>query len=306
MDKKELNSKVKLLVETLSIIKDDKSLALKGGVAINYFHNEVPRYSVDIDLAYMPVKNREDALKDITKSVSDMKSKIESETNGYIATPHFLKSEKVAPRLYVNDGNTEIKVEINTVIRGSVYSPEKATLSKTAQEEFEAYIEFNTLNKADIYGGKMCAALDRQLARDLFDMKVLFDSGGGITEEMRKAFLVYLASGPRPMSELLQPNLLDFSDSYNKELLLTIKKIVSISELEQTRKQLITYLKENIKQNEKEFLLSIKEGEPDWNKLEIKGIDKLAGIRWKVENIKKMSSEKRLEARERLKRALDF
>jgi hypothetical protein len=46
------------------------------------------------------------------------------------------------------------------------------------------------LSIPDLYGGKICAALDRQHPRDLFDVKVLLEQGG-ITEELRKAFVVY-------------------------------------------------------------------------------------------------------------------
>lgn len=305
MKDKQIQIQTKLLVKTLEAIKDDPNLALKGGVAINYFHNDLPRLSVDIDLTYLPIKNREDTLKDITDSIVRMKEKLDSNSQQIIATPKFLKSENVAPTIRVSKEGVDIKVEINTVVRGSIYPPKQMSLSNAAQEEFNAYVEFNTLTKADIYGGKMCAALDRQLARDLFDMKILFDSGG-ITEETRKAFIVYLASGPRPMNELLSPNLIDMQDSYENNLLPIMRKHISLSELIETRKQLITYLKENITQNEKEFLLSIKDGEPDWNKLDIKGIDKLAGINWKVENIKKMSLDKRIKAKEKLKKSLEF
>jgi len=56
----------------------------------------------------------------------------------------------------------------------------------------------------DLYGGKLCAALDRQHPRDLFDVHGLFQEEG-ITNDIRRAFVVYLASHDRPMSELLNP-----------------------------------------------------------------------------------------------------
>jgi hypothetical protein len=39
----------------------------------------------------------------------------------------------------------------------------------------------------DLYAGKLCAALDRQHPRDLFDVKFLFDNEG-LTEDLRKTF----------------------------------------------------------------------------------------------------------------------
>ena len=61
-----------------------------------------------------------------------------------------------------------------------------------------------SLDRAELYGGKIVAALDRQHCRDLFDIKILFEHGG-ITEEIRTAFVGYLAGHIRPMHELLRP-----------------------------------------------------------------------------------------------------
>ncbi len=66
-------------------------------------------------------------------------------------------------------------------------------------------MEIPVLSFADLYGGKICAALDRQHPRDLFDIKLLSEARG-LNEEVSQAFVIYLASHNRPMSELLSPN----------------------------------------------------------------------------------------------------
>jgi len=71
---------------------------------------------------------------------------------------------------------------------------------------------------ADIYGGKICAALDRQHPRDLFDIKLLLDHEG-ITNEIRKSFIVHLISHDRPMSELLKPRYQDIKKSLKMNLM---------------------------------------------------------------------------------------
>jgi predicted nucleotidyltransferase component of viral defense system len=58
----------------------------------------------------------------------------------------------------------------------------------------------------DLYAGKLVAALDRQHPRDLFDVRDLL-AAEGITEKLRQAFIVYLLSHHRPMSEVLAPGL---------------------------------------------------------------------------------------------------
>jgi predicted nucleotidyltransferase component of viral defense system len=48
-----------LLLRMLPLIDREKVFALKGGTAINFFWRDIPRLSVDIDLTYIPIKERE-------------------------------------------------------------------------------------------------------------------------------------------------------------------------------------------------------------------------------------------------------
>ena len=47
--------RVRLLVEILPVLAKEPRFALKGGTAINLFEHDLPRLSVDIDLAWLPV-----------------------------------------------------------------------------------------------------------------------------------------------------------------------------------------------------------------------------------------------------------
>lgn len=68
---------VGLLVEVLPVLNQfNKVFALKGGTAINLFHSNMPRLSVDIDLAYIKPNNREKAYADINKNLMKMKAMI--------------------------------------------------------------------------------------------------------------------------------------------------------------------------------------------------------------------------------------
>jgi len=44
-----------LLLRILPLIHKEEAFALKGGTAINFFIRELPRLSVDIDLAYLGI-----------------------------------------------------------------------------------------------------------------------------------------------------------------------------------------------------------------------------------------------------------
>lgn len=82
------------------------------------------------------------------------------------------------------------------MLRGTVYAPTVIPVSKDVEEEF-GYAEIQVVDFADLYAGKICAALDRQHPRDLFDVKMLLDNEG-LTENLRKALLVYIISTTGP------------------------------------------------------------------------------------------------------------
>ena len=65
-------------------------------------------------------------------------------------------------------------------------------------------LDIQCISFAELYGGKICAALDRQHPRDLFDIKLLLDNEG-ISELIRKAFIVFLIGDNRSINEPLNP-----------------------------------------------------------------------------------------------------
>ena len=53
---------VRLLLSVLPDMAREPMFALKGGTAINLFHRDMPRLSVDIDLTYLPVADGQPSL----------------------------------------------------------------------------------------------------------------------------------------------------------------------------------------------------------------------------------------------------
>ena len=49
---------VALLIRIMPSIYKIKEFAVHGGTAINLFHSNLPRYSIDIDVTYIPIKCR--------------------------------------------------------------------------------------------------------------------------------------------------------------------------------------------------------------------------------------------------------
>lgn len=290
------------MLRVIPHVAAESCFALKGGTAINLFVRDMPRLSVDIDLTYLPVDEpRETALKKISEALSRIAATIRKAVPGSkVQESRAQKPERIA-KLVVAVGQTRIKIEPNDVIRGSVFPIEEHDLTQHAEEVFELSVSARTLSIADLYGGKLCAALDRQHPRDLFDVKVLLENEG-ITDDIRKAFVVYLASHDRPINELIDPTRKDFRHIYEGEFSGMTVEEVEYADLIAAREALIETLKRELTNDEKAFLVSLKEGQPRWNLMGLEGIEKLPAVQWKLMNILKMSEKKRAESLEKLKR----
>jgi Nucleotidyl transferase AbiEii toxin, Type IV TA system len=206
-------------------------------------------------------------------------------------------------KLFIENANARIIIEPNLILRGTIYPIKKMDLAPAVETRFKTFVSnvpiasFN-----DVYAGKICAALGRQHPRDLFDVKLLLEDK--ISEELKKAFLIYLVSNNRPMYELLEPYRLDQRQVYQDEFVGMTNLHVSYEELIEAREALIKEIKHVLADNDKEFLVSIKRGNPEWNKIELPNIDQLPGIKWKLLNIRKMNKEKHKAAIEKLERVL--
>ena len=292
----------KLLLQVLPYLEKSGHFALKGGTAINLFVRDMPRLSVDIDLTYLPLNTREEALADISKSLKEVATQVRRVLGAQVEEQR-LKGTDHTVKLTVRHQEATIKVEPNLVLRGTIYPPVQVTLCHKAEEMFELSVSARLLSLADLYGGKICAALDRQHPRDFFDIKLLLENEG-LTDEIRRAFVVYLASHDRPMNELLKPKLKDMKPTFEKEFKGMTLEPIDLKHLVETRDELLRLIHKGLTVSEKKFLLSLKDGEPDWNLLELPGIERLPGFRWKLENIRQMSAKKRQEQSMRLKKAM--
>ena len=67
---------VEPLVQTLPQVAEEKYFALKGGTAINLLVRDMPRLSVDIDLTYLPIADREHSLQEIEAAPKRIEDRI--------------------------------------------------------------------------------------------------------------------------------------------------------------------------------------------------------------------------------------
>jgi predicted nucleotidyltransferase component of viral defense system len=292
---------VQLLVQLLPLIAEENCFALKGGTAINLFVRDLPRLSVDIDLVYLPINNRQEALNDITRSLARIAQRIKKVFLDIEIIESF-KSKPDALRLVISKKGVKIKIELSPVLRGTVFEPEVRDVCQKVEDEF-GYAEIAVVALPDLYAGKICAALDRQHPRDLYDAKILLDHEG-LTDTIRQTLLVYLISHPRPIAELLSPASKDIKQLYKGEFLQMEEQYVSLEELELTRENLILSVNTELTDKEKHFLLSFKKKVPDWSLLSLEGIENLPAVNWKLKNINNMKSEKHDVAYKKLQQVL--
>jgi predicted nucleotidyltransferase component of viral defense system len=292
-----------LLLQMLPLVMRENVFALKGGTAINFFWRDYPRLSVDIDLTYVPIKDRNASLQEINDGMLKIEVGIlKLKPTAYVQRK-FEPLTRSVVSLIIRDNDVTIKVEVNYNLRGTVFGTIKKKLCKKAEDEFGLSLSVNTLSFEDIYGGKIVAALDRQHPRDLFDVKVLLDNEG-LTDNIRKAFIVYLISHNRSLIEILDPGLQDIKDTFESDFVGMTTKQVELTDLLNARTELIHTIKKSLTVDEIKFLLSWKNKKPDWQLLGIDGIENLPGVKRRLMNLEKMEKNKHKEAVEKLEKYL--
>ncbi len=293
---------VRLLVMLLPHVAKQDCFALKGGTAINLFLRDMPRLSVDIDLTYIPVEDRDTSLAGIDDALFRITNDIERAVPRTSVRSSTLKGTDKKFKLVVSQGFATVKVEVTPVLRGSVFPTEQRQLSPKAEAEF-GFARVPLLSFEDLYAGKMCATLDRQHPRDLYDIHLLLNNEG-ISERLKNAFLVYLMSHNRPMAELLAPHLVDIEPLHRTEFDGMTFEPISLLNLEGTLSQLIQKIHGALSDPDRRFLVSFKRGEADWSAFPIPDVERLPAIQWKTLTLNRMDRTKRKKAIIKLEKVL--
>ena len=293
---------VALIIDLLPLIGEETCFALKGGTAINLFVRDLPRLSVDIDLTYLQREMRNDALTNIGTALERVAARIEETMPGMAAT-RLVDKEGNLLKLQFERQGVRVIAEVSPVLRGTVLEPVMMDVSPTVKAEL-AYTRMRLLDPRELYAGKLCAALDRQHPRDLFDVKALLEDDG-IDVSLMDVFVVYLVSGNRPIAELLAPNLVPLEDTFTSHFMGMAFNAISLQELEETRVTMVRLIHEKLTEAHKRFLLALKQGEPDWSLLPFENIHDLPAVKWKLRNLAAMSPRKREESIKRLAQVLE-
>jgi predicted nucleotidyltransferase component of viral defense system len=300
MSEERYRKQVRLLLQVIPVVAQESCFALHGGTAINLFVRDMPRVSVDIDLTYIPLEDRETTLSNIAKALDSIRLKLQKNDSS-LQVEH---KQDIA-KLLINNREAVIKLEVNHVGRGVIGETLKRSLCMKAQEEFDVFCAIPVVPLGQLFGGKICAALDRQHPRDLFDVKWLLENEG-ITDEIKKAVIYSFLGSDRPNNEIIKPNFHDHRRAMEQQFVGMTDEAFDYQAFEATRELLVSTLNDSFTDQDKVFLINFENLTPDWS---LYNFEKFPSVRWKLQNLRKLqrsNPKKHKEQMDALKAKLGF
>ena len=249
-----------LLLDVLPAVVEEDCFALYGGSAINYFALDMPRYSVDLDLRYMPIEGWDATQTSIAAALARIEARVERMLPGIQ-----IDSAREEGKTYVVRDGLAAKVEPNTTNRGLLFEPRPMRLCPRAQAEFGLPpLEMLIVSEAEMYGGKVSAALQRQHPRDLFDVSILL-AGKGITREIITGLLLAAASGQGNVDVTFNPRYHDRHRQLENEFQGMSALPFTHEDHTRTLQSLVQAVHGALTTADREFLLSLVEVAPKWD-----------------------------------------
>lgn len=294
---------LRLLVQILPTVMTEQCFAVKGGTAINLFYRDLPRYSVDIDLTYSPGDAYPRAMREMDAALRRIADRLSGGSPSFNVTLGRGSDGGLIDTITVRGSDAIVKVEVNPVLRSSVFPVRELAVRPAVRQEF-GFAEAKVLSFEDTYAGKMVAALDRQHPRDLFDINLLF-ANEGISVALFRTFLVYLVGHKGVISHVLAPVDKDISVVYEEQFVEMMAEPVSMETLIAARTRLVEEIHARLDAPIKQFLVSAQRGEPEWPLLGLDGVEHLPAIKWKLLNVKRMSQKLFAEELTTLERVLE-
>ena len=280
--KDKYKKQVELLIRIMPSVYRIKEFAVHGGTAINLFYKNMPRYSVDIDLTYIPIEDRETSLQTINARLEDVKRNIERTIPGIVVTP----KPNVWKLLCTLAGAT-VKIDVNGTKRGIIGSTIDKPLCEKAGHEFNMGCKALTVSFSQLYGGKITAALSRQHPRDLFDCKYMELTS---FDEVKDGFMLCLLGSDKPIIESLAPNEIDQTEALEKQFEGMSDIPFTYEDYRHARIELIKMVQGGLTDQDKDFLVSFESGTPKWELCTAGDLSAFPSVQWKLQNISKLKS----------------
>ena len=298
------HEQLRLLVQLLSYVRSEDCFALKGGTAINLFYRDLPRYSVDIDLTYLPGEDYAAAQRGMGEALGRIADSLSTGSPSFPVTRGRGEARGVIDTLMVGGPGPQVKIEVNPVLRGTVHAVQEMQVQASVRKEF-GFAALKVLAFEDVFAGKLVAVLDRQHPRDLFDVKLLLENEG-ISDSLFRTFLVYLVGHKGSIPDVLDPlgKKVDFEGLYKGQFEGMTVAPVSLEVLLETRERLAREIRVRLDDKVKRFLLSVQRAKPEWDLLGVEGADRLPAVKWRMLNLGKMKTDALNKELSRLEKVL--
>ena len=137
--------KVELLLRLIPIVMEENVFAIHGGTAINLFLKDLPRYSVDIDLTYIPLADRQTSLDDINMHLNVIAEKAKKAFKGMHIVPNFSTC-----KLLCEYRAKQVKIEVNQTKRGIIGGDVQTGYKYAYENGYDIAIQFDGDGQHDI------------------------------------------------------------------------------------------------------------------------------------------------------------
>ena len=282
--------KVELLLRILPFVTDEECFAIHGGTAINLFVKDLYRLSVDIDVTYIPIEDRNTSLLRINEALERISDRVK----------RTFRDVRVIPRLDISKITCEsrgcqVKIEVNQTKRGLVCGDAILyPLCEKAQEMFGMEVDARIVSLPQLYGGKISAALSRQHPRDLFDIKQMDIP----LTDVKEGLIFCLLGSDRPIHESFAPNLIDQHEAMERQFSGMSEIPCTYNDFEATREKLVNDVNSVMTEDDRRFLIGFEELSVDWENSPYSSFKEYPSVRWKMQNLQKLkaSNPKKLNA----------
>jgi predicted nucleotidyltransferase component of viral defense system len=287
---------VSLLLRILPVIYREEDFAVHGGTAINLFIKNLPRYSVDVDLTYIPLALREESLAEIDKKLATISQQLRRAVPGVNIHP-------VPNKLLCTLGRSTVKIEVNGIKRGIIGPTIEMPLCEKAQAAFGMHCKARIVPLEQLYGGKIVAALSRQHPRDLFDYNYMDTNN---IEGLKRGFMFALLGSNKPFIEYLSPSLISQQEALENQFRGMTDIPFTYENYENARIQLIAFVNSMLSVEDKSFLVGFEDGKPQWEKSAYSDFKDFPSVQWKLLNVNKLKTQNLVKHRKKVEKLKSY
>lgn len=193
----------------------------------------MPRLSVDIDLTYIPVRDRTTSLLAINEILNTIESHVRKVQ---VQAKTDLKSKEA--KLLISIPGATVKLEVNLTNRGVLGQPAVMELCSKAREAFDTFCAIQVVPAGQLFEAKYVQLWQGSIP-ETFSMYNTFWKMKALPIKLKRASFSLLCS-ERPAHELLNPNRIDQRSSLINQFTGMADETFTYDDYEETRSRLIT------------------------------------------------------------------